>query len=96
MTQRQSGRRTQHPHAEADRLNGGVAVKCGVALGIDAGESRTDRAQRSFADCAWRKRHIDLVHLPDQPHVGGTLDEDLRTGDSGLRKQRAAFRLQLA
>ena len=96
LVQRQFGRRPEHAHAEADRLDRGLAVERGVAPGIDVREGGADRAERGLVDRARRQRHVDLVHLPDEAHVGAALDRDLRARDAGLGEQRAPFGLELA
>ena len=65
-----SGVGPTHAHAEADRLDRGLAVERGVAPGVDVREGGADRAERGLVDRAGRQRHVDLVHLPDEAHVG--------------------------
>ena len=70
------------------------AIERGVAPGVDVCESRADRIERASVDRARRQRHVDLVHLPDEAHVGRALDCNAARRNARFGEQRTPFGLQ--
>ena len=75
--QRQRRQRPAATDAERDRLHADAAIDRGVARRIGGREGGADRRQRSPRDRAVGQRHVDFVHLADQPHVGRAFDHDV-------------------
>ncbi len=63
-----------------------------VARGIDVLERLADRFVGRRIEFSGRDRHVDLVELADEAHVGGALDRDVRRICAGCHELRPAFR----
>ena len=92
LAERERRARSDHADPKADGLDGRRRVERGVTLDIDLRERRPNRGKRRLIENAGRQRHVDLVHLADEPHVGGALDQHVGRRDAGLAERCAAFR----
>src|ERR1700674_3530319 len=89
------GFRADDADTKADRLDRRAVVARGELPGIGGGERRLDDAERGRVDDAGGQRHVDLVHLADEPHVGAAFDADVLRRDAGFDEARAAGALEL-
>ena len=76
LTDRELGRRTADADAEGEDFKLGFVRHAGVARGVDVLEGLADRAIGIGPELG-RDRHVDLMELTDQAHVGGALDDDV-------------------
>ena len=88
-------RRARAQHAPVQGLDARSFVKMGVEPGVDLGEGGRQVGYIVFAERLARQRHVDLVHLTEEPHVGGAGDGDIAGSNAGLRQQPSSFRLEV-